>query len=332
MPALTDRLIEMLARALDALGGNGTRLRWRWNRRRRDLGEAGLRTEVLARSAAGQFKMCPACRALVPRSAWKCTECGAGLASVRAPSIGRLVSNVLPGATAVTGLLFLLNGLLFLLVLLLPVADASGPSRIMRFDIASLVRYGAGFGPFTFGLGEWWRLVTPIFLHGGLLHIAFNTMVLLQLGPLVEQEYGTERFLFVYVATGIAGNVLSQTLGRRPTVGASSAILGLIGLLLVYGLRRGGVFGRNLSSSIGRYAIYVFVFSLLPGVDFLSHAGGFACGAFLGLVVPPGTFRNRGTAAVWEALALVTVVVVLASFWMMATHGEDALRYVRSSA
>jgi rhomboid protease GluP len=329
---LTDRLIDVLARTLDALGFNGTRLRWRWNRRRVDLGEVGLRTEILARSATGQFKMCPACRALVPRSAWKCTECGAGLASVRAPGIGRLVSNVLPGATAVTGLLFLLNGLMFLLVLLVPVEGAEGAGRFFNLDLPSLVRYGAGYGPFTFGLGEWWRLVTPIFLHGGLLHIAFNTMVLLQLGPLVEQEYGTERFLFVYLATGIAGNVLSQTLGRHPTVGASSAILGLIGLLLVYGFRRGGVFGRNLSSSIGRYAVYIFIFSLLPGVDFLSHAGGFACGALLGLVVPPGTFRNRGTAVVWEGLALVATVVVLASFWMMATHGQDALRYVRTSA
>ncbi|MBZ5638159.1 MAG: rhomboid family intramembrane serine protease [Acidobacteriia bacterium] len=332
---LLDRLVDLLARGLDALGLNGTRLRWRWNARRRDLGEAGLRTAVIARSARGRFKMCPSCRALVPKSAWTCTECGAGLASVRAPGVGRIVANVLPGATAATGAIFLVNGLLFLLSVLAPAAAVdgatAGASRVISLDIATLLRYGAGFGPLTFKLGEWWRLVTPIFLHGGLLHIGFNSMVLLQLGPLVEEEYGTERFFLVYLVTGITGNLASQLLGTRPTVGASSAILGLMGLLLVYGFRRGGVFGQNLRSAIGRYAIYVFIFSLLPGVDFLSHAGGFAGGCLLGLVVPPGPFRNRATAVLWEGLALAALLLLLGAFFMMARHGADALRLLRAS-
>jgi rhomboid protease GluP len=332
---LLDRLVDLLARGLDALGFNGTRLRWRWNVRRRDLGEAGLRAAVIARSAGGRFKMCPSCRALVPKSAWKCTECGIGLANVRAPGIGRLVANVLPGATAATGLIFLVNGLLFLLAVLAPVSGIEGApaggARLLRLDVATLLRYGAGYGPLTFQLGEWWRLVTPIFLHGGLLHIVFNTMVLLQLGPLVEEEYGTERFFLVYLVTGIAGNVASQLLGTRPTVGASSAILGLMGLLLVYGFRRGGVFGQNLRSAIGRYALYVFIFSLLPGVDFLSHAGGFAGGCLLGLVVPPGPFRNRATAVLWEGLALAAVALLLGAFFMMSKHGADALRLIQAS-
>ncbi len=332
---ILDRLVDLLARGLDALGFSGTRLRWRWNARRRDLGEAGLRAEVLARSASGHFKMCPSCRALVPKSAWTCTECGAGLASVRAPGIGRLVANVLPGATAATGVIFLINGLMFLLALLAPVAGIegapSGAARLLHFDIPTLLRYGAGFGPFTFQLGEWWRLVTPIFLHGGLLHIVFNTMVLLQLGPLVEEEFGTERFFLVYLVTGIAGNVASQSLGAHPTVGASSAILGLMGLLLVYGFRRGGVFGQNLRSAIGRYVLYIFIFSLLPGVDLLSHAGGFAGGCLLGLIVPPGPFRNRATALLWECLALAAVALLLAAFFMMARHGGDGLRLIQGS-
>ena len=327
-------MVELLAKGLDALGLNGTRLRWRWNARRRDLGEAGSRAEILARSARGRFKMCPSCRALVPKSAWTCTECGRGLASVRAPGIGRLVANVLPGATAVTGLIFLVNGLLFLLTLLAPAAGPgeggpAGAARFLKLDVLTLLRYGAGFGPFAFELGEWWRLVTPVFLHGGVLHIVFNSMVLLQLGPLVEEEYGTERFFLAYLFSGITGNLASQYFGARPTVGASSAILGLMGLLLVYGFRRGGVFGQNIRSAMTRYLLYIFIFSLLPGVDLLSHAGGFAGGCLLGLVMPPGPFRNRATALLWEALALVAVVVLLASFFMMARHGGDALRQIR---
>jgi rhomboid protease GluP len=256
---------------------------------------------------------------------------------------------VLPGATAVTGLIFLVNGLFFLLALLVPVAGpdgevASAASRFFQFESGTLARYGAGFGPWTFGMGEWWRLVTPIFLHGGLLHIVFNSMVLLQLGPLVEEEYGTERFFLVYLVTGITGNLLSQSAYLLPlapgpltrwllrphaTVGASSAILGLMGLLLVYGFRRGGVFGQNIRSAMTRYLLYIFVFSLLPGVDLLSHAGGFAGGCLLGLVMPPGPFRNRATALLWETLALVAVVALLASFFMMAGHGGDALGSIR---
>jgi rhomboid protease GluP len=279
--------------------------------------------------------MCPSCRALVPKSTWKCPECGVALASVRAPGIGRLLGNVLPGATAVTGLIFLVNGLLFLLTALAPVDGPEGTSsvgaRLWRVDVATLLRYGAGYGPLTFGLGQWWRLVTPIFLHGGLLHIVFNSMVLLQLGPLVEEEYGTERFFLVYLVTGITGNLASQVFGGHSTVGASGAILGLMGLLLVYGFRRGGVFGQNLRSAIGRYAVYVFIFSLLPGVDLLSHAGGFAGGCLLGLVVPPGPFRNRATALLWEGLASVAVVLLLVAFSLMARHGMDALRLLRAS-
>jgi membrane associated rhomboid family serine protease len=122
---------------------------------------------------------------------------------------------------------------------------------------------------------------------------------------------------------------VSQGLGRHPTVGASSAILGLMGLLLVYGFRRGGVFGQSLRSAMGRYAIYVFIFSLLPGVDFLSHAGGFLGGCALGFVLPPGSFRSRATAFFWELLAMAMLVLVLVSFGFAAWRGEEIVRWLQ---
>lgn len=323
-----DRLVDALANVLDRLGFNGVRLRWRWSRRRGDLSAAAAGASALSRSVSSPHKMCPVCRALVPRAARKCTECGVGLARVRAPGIGRLVSAILPGGTAVTGLLVLVNGLFFLLVLLVPTESAvpGGFSRLLRADSTVLLRYGAGWGPLVFELGEWWRLVTPIFLHGGLLHFVFNTMVLMQLGPLVEEEYGTERFMVVYLLSGITGNLASQFFGNRPTVGASSAIMGLMGLLLVYGFRRGGVFGQSLRTAMSRYAIYVLIFSLLPGVDLLSHAGGFLGGCGLGLVVPVGPFRSRATERLWESLALAAVAGALLCFYLAARFGGEAVR------
>ena len=323
----------MIAHVMDAIGLNGTRMRWRWNQRRRDLGEAGFRVENLFRSARGRHKMCPSCRALVPRYVWRCSECGAGLAAVRAPGVGRLVSNVLPGATAVSGLIFLVNGLLFVFCLLAPFAsadsDASGSilSSLMRIDGRTLLRYGAGFGRLTFGLGEWWRLISPIFLHGGLVHIMFNSMMLLQLGPFVEAEYGTERFAFIYLTTGITGNLLAQYLSPRGlVVGASGALCGLVGLLLVFGARRGGAYGGSLKSLMAQNAVFILIISILPGISLLSHLGGFLGGCVLGAVVPWGPFRSRGTALVWETFTWVSVGIALYTFHQMARHGMEAVR------
>lgn len=321
-PGLLDRSVELVARGMDAVGLNGTRLRWRWNRRKRDLGESGMRAEIAWRSARVEHKMCPSCRALVPRAARVCGECGTGLATVRAPGFGRLLANLLPGATAASSLILLANGALFLLMLSASATSGRGGGFLSAFDGLTMVRFGSGFSPLTIEAGEWWRLVTPIFLHGGLLHFAFNSYALLQLGPLVEEEFGTERFAVVYVVSGICGNVASQLLwpGVRHTVGASGAICGLIGLLLAYGLRRGGVAGARLRSGIGQYALYLLVFSFLPGIDLLCHLGGFVGGFGLGWIVPYGPFRSRGAERGWEGAAALAAILVLASFALVAAH------------
>lgn len=307
---------------MDAVGLSGTRLRWRWNKRRRELGEAGLRTEILLRGASAKHKMCPSCRALVLRSASVCSECGAGLAAVRAPGIGRLISNVLPGATAATSLILLANGALFLLMLSATLSSGRGAGLFASFDGLTMVRFGSGFSPLTVEGREWWRLITPVFLHGGLLHFAFNSYALLQLGPLVEEEFGTERFAVAYLLCGITGNVASQLLwpGVRHTVGASGALCGLIGLLLVYGQRRGGPAGTAVRSGMAQWAIYLLVFSFLPGIDLLCHLGGFVGGVALGWFLPTGPFRSRGSAIAWEGAAIVTLLLVVASFWLVASH------------
>ena len=115
---LLDRVVFFIADTLDALGLNGTRLRWKWNQKRVQLGASGLRAEKLWRSARSKHKMCPSCRALVSRSAQTCEECGTPLASVRAPGLGRLIANVLPGATAATSLILLVNGFWFLMTMM----------------------------------------------------------------------------------------------------------------------------------------------------------------------------------------------------------------------
>ena len=78
--------------------------------------------------------------------------------------------------------------------------------------------------------GQWWRLITAIFLHGSLMHIVFNMWVIMDIGPMVEELFGSARYLFLYVATGAFGYVIRALAGHN-SVGASGSLLGLIGLL-----------------------------------------------------------------------------------------------------
>ena len=334
---MLDPLVELWAKLLDALGFNGARVRWRWNQRRRDLGEAGLKAEMFVRSTQGAHKMCPQCRALVPRAARRCTECDAPLAGVRAPGLTRVVANLIPGATATTFFVLLANTLLFAVVLLLPVRlDTYDPgttlSRLFGFDGLSLIRYGSGYAGLTLALREWWRIVTPVFLHGGLLHFVFNSMALVQLGPLVEDEYGTERLAAIYVVCGVAGSAASQVLRHAHTVGASGALCGLLGLLLVHGGRIGGAYGQRLKSVMMQNVILMIGMSLLPRIDWMNHLGGFAMGCVMGFVAPSGPFRSRPVEILWQLLAWLALGLVLASLWAMATRGmADVLLLARES-
>jgi membrane associated rhomboid family serine protease len=321
---VVDRIVFFVADTLDALGLNGTRLRWKWNQKRIQLGESGMQAENLWRSARSKHKMCPSCRALVARGARTCEECGTPLANVRAPGIGRLIANVLPGAAAATSLILLANGFWFLMTMLAQMkGGAEGFGIFSHFSPRLLYDFGGGFSP-AFLHGEWWRVVTPIFLHGGIIHFFFNSYVLLQLGPLVEELYGTARFWVIYLLCGITGSVASQlwssTSPRPPvSIGASGAIMGLMGLLLVYGWRRGGASGEALKSAMMRYAIYIVVFSLVvSGIDHVNHAGGFACGALLALIVPSGPYRKPAEARAWEIAAIAGVLLVVYCFYKVA--------------
>ena len=320
--SFADRAVEALAKLLDTLGMNGTRLRWKWNQRQSLLGEQGARAEQVWKSARAPHKMCPHCRALVPRSARTCTECGESLRGVSAPGLGRVLSNLLPGISGATSLLVLVNGLLFLLMLMVPPPPeaqvAPGFGRLMGLDGPTLLRFGAGHGELTFVYGEWWRLITPIFLHGGLLHIAMNTFALLQLGPLTEHTYGRDRFVVVYLFSGITGFFASQIFGSF-TVGASASLSGLIGLLLVYAYRHHG--SSAFKQVMLQNAILLLIVSFaFPIVDWRAHLGGMAGGALFGLVVKPEGRRSRGADRAWSVAALLCVLLVLVAFWQVAVH------------
>src|SRR5262249_49518511 len=126
----------------------------------------------------------------------------------------------------------------------------------------TLYRLGACFGPSIFVAHEWYRLITAMFLHGGLIHIGFNMMVFLDLGPIVEEVYGSARYLFLYTVM-CAVSVLVSALAGHFSLGASGAILGLVGLLIAITTKRGGLYMRELRSRLISWVVTIFVIGLL---------------------------------------------------------------------
>ncbi len=125
--------------------------------------------------------------------------------------------------------------------------------------------------------GQFWRLITPLFLHGSFMHIGFNMYALYVLGQDLERFYGRWRFLFLYFLAGFAGNVFSFIFTPAPSLGASTAIFGLIGAQGVLFYRNREVFGplaqRALMQTV-TIAVINLVIGMSPGIDNWGHIGG----------------------------------------------------------
>ncbi|HKT48522.1 MAG TPA: rhomboid family intramembrane serine protease, partial [Candidatus Acidoferrales bacterium] len=174
--------------------------------------------------------------------------------------------------------------------------------------------------------GEWWRLVTAMFLHGGIIHIGFNMMVLYQIGPAVEELYGSARYLFIYLVTGVAGFVLSSIVGHY-SLGASGALLGLVGILLAVTSRRGGSYMRQLRSQLISSVVILFALGLFGGlgVDNWAHGGGLAAGFLLGRVMVDREPSSPSEKRVAAALGWLSGAVIIACFVLMLLHFNQPL-------
>lgn len=170
--------------------------------------------------------------------------------------------------------------------------------------------------------GEWWRLVTPVLLHASLLHIGFNMYALYALGPELERMYGHGTFVALYLLGGFAGVVLSFLLTAANSLGASTAIFGLLAAHGVFAYRNQRIFGRRAQAairSIVQIAGINLLIGLTPGIDNWGHLGGLLGGLlFCGLAAPvyeiresQGEFRLANTTPpgrVWLAGGLVLAV------------------------
>ncbi|MFA5524215.1 MAG: rhomboid family intramembrane serine protease [Tissierellales bacterium] len=129
--------------------------------------------------------------------------------------------------------------------------------------------------------GQYWRFITPIFLHANITHLLVNCYSLYAVGPTVERIYGRAKFLFIYFIAGFMGSLLSFMFSINPSVGASGAIFGLLGALLYFGVEYPNLFkvyfGRSILTTIGINLVYGF---MNTGIDNFGHMGGLI-GGFL---------------------------------------------------
>ncbi|KAL4426848.1 hypothetical protein ABPG77_006634 [Micractinium sp. CCAP 211/92] len=139
--------------------------------------------------------------------------------------------------------------------------------------------------------GQWWRLLTPAFLHGNLMHLVVNSYSLNNLGPTVERTAGSGRFLLMYLAAAVAGNVASFYGSAAPSLGASGAIFGIGGALAMYFYRNKDIHGRR-SEIVLRSLWQTLLMNILyglsnPRIDNWGHMGGMAGGALAALLLGP---------------------------------------------
>lgn len=297
------------------------RLKWKINRYGQNLEERLERIRNFFKSVTYKQKMCPACRALVDRNDKVCPFCGEDTSGAPRGGAGRMVSRLIPNQARYTTTLLSVNLVLYSLSLAASSrrgGDFGLGTLLGSIDSYTLVRLGAKYGPLI-AAGEWWRFLTPIFLHGGLIHLAFNSIVLFDLGPAVEQIYGPYKFIVLYILTGAAGFMVSNWWHPYSvSIGASGAVFGLIGAMIAYGQRHRSSFGDSVKSMYVRWAIYGLIYGfIVPGVDNSAHLGGLAAGALFGFVVSDIPSLTRESIWFWKILRTLVVGAVLFGFIMV---------------
>lgn len=207
------------------------------------------------------------------------------------------------------------------------------------------MRTGAKYGP-AIAEGEYWRLLTAVFIHIGLFHLVANSIGLLVFGGMVEQAYGVRSFLTLYLVAGIFGNLASYAAGPTVSAGASGAVFGIVGAFGTYLMVNRAVLGELARRSLWGIALILginVVFGLnVGGIDNWAHLGGLLSGALVGwfltphltresvespmafAVEPPRLTTRIPSVARWRTVVVVSGLLLLASTWLISRDYSHA--------
>lgn len=231
-----------------------------------------------------------------------------------------------PGYTA-TPVLIILNVIVFILMLLNGGALLEPSSEV-------LIGWGANYTPLTLS-GQWWRLLSNVFIHIGVIHLLMNMYALIYIGAMLEPRIGTLRFVVAYLLTGIGASLVS--LWWHPVVlsaGASGAIFGMYGVflaMLTTNLIEKEV-RKSLMSSIGFFVLYNLAFGMRGGVDNAAHIGGLISGAAIGYAFYPALGRAQDRQLRNKNVLIVLFSGILLSIFAAANIQSDAVAFDKNIA
>jgi membrane associated rhomboid family serine protease len=246
----------------------------------------------------------PECMVAAPVG-YQCPECvERARREFRAgPGRRRVRVGALSGTTVLLGAM--LAGFLVEIVRGGPNALLSGP------PLRTLVDLGAMFPPYVAN-GQYWRLFTSIFLHIGLIHIAFNAYALWLFGQFVESTFGTPRFLLLFFATGFLASATSYAFGpiNAVGVGASGAVFGIFGAFVAYHFRRRSVAASaaSLRWAFTMILLNAFLAFSFRAIDWRAHVGGLVAGFLAGYALEG--FGNRATRRVVAVAGVAAILLV----------------------
>lgn len=246
--------------------------------------------------------ICPACMISAPVG-FQCPEC-VGTTQVRQPTT--LTGAALITKPVVTRTLIGINLAVFVLQLISGINTLAGD-----------------FGMWPIGVavgGEWWRLLTAAFLHGSLLHIAFNMYVLFAIGQTLERVLGHVGYLVLYLVAALGGSVASYAFSDIQTVsvGASGAIFGLMGALVIAGRR----LRYDISQVLVLLGVNILIGFVAPGIDWRAHLGGLVVGAAVAAIFVHTPRANR---RLWQVLGVLGVLAILVGITAWRTSEIMAL-------
>ena len=306
MPSESDELIEKVAKFLGGLGFNEVRVRWKLINFRDGLKRDRARAENAQQRVAYQNKICHNCGALCSGDAKKCDACNSRLSSHFWHRLARAGSGFQLSVThTLLGIILLLYGVM--------VAQTGEAFPFGSFSVETLVRWG-GNTAYHVRSGQIWRLGSAVFLHGGTIHLLFNVVALWQVGPMVEEAFGNARTLVFFMATGITACIASNLfLGNAVGIGASGALMGLIGVATAWGHKQNTTMGKQIRNSMLKWAAYCMVFGFMVGADNVAHAVGFLSGGALGWVFPQRWTSHADLAPGWIVVFVIAIAALIGS-------------------
>ena len=261
--------------------------------------------------------MCPHCRAFITTKDRVCPYCnekvGPRAAERRDP--GALLGGLIPQARFFSMIILVINFGLYVATTIYSMR-AGGGQVASSIDGRTLFDFGAKYPP-ALAAGQWWRLVTAGFLHGGLLHILMNSWSFLQVGPLVEEVFAGSRMLVIYFCSTVFGFYLSYLWSPSLSVGASAAIFGLIGAMIAISIKEPARYGQYRGSFIS-WAMYGVVYLFLPlRIDNAAHLGGLMAGFATAYLAGTPRLTASWTERLWQFSAWACVIMTAASFLKM---------------